>query len=424
MPDEGRVEHGVRHAAAAPEGRLGAELFQHQLLDGIVENTPAGADAALTRRADQFVPEARNRRRAPCQADARRKSLVVSLGHTVGDSRVAGENQAEREHGIGGAVLTAIGRSELRDQRIIGRKLARINLGHLPRTESLHVMPDVSQRRIQFPAQAIVQRQVRANLPAILREQVERRAAHIFVLRRSLRVRIRQAQKEIRIKIVGAHIIGTAGGERVRTVDVVVKRLVEAHAAHIHAEFQAVSTHDLAEAVRPLKTVADLRQLALEIVADGEAAGGADRGHAFVIRSQIRRDSILRVGRVGETIGGRHGGPANILDELRVLRMVVVKLAFAEVSEARFVDQGGRGRPCLAQVELLVARSVDGSESRHVGARGFKVGKGLLLGIVIEVVIEAQLVVVADMLVEPEGGLNSLFGLVRHRLVGVEAAIG
>jgi hypothetical protein len=75
--------------------------------------------------------------------------------------------------------------------------------------------------------------------------------------------------------------------------------------------------------------------------------------------------------------------------------MVVVKLPFAEVSEARFVDQGGRGRPGLAQVELLVARAVNRAEARQIGARAFEGGKGLRLRVVIEVAVEAQLVVVA-----------------------------
>ena len=99
---------------------------------------------------------------------------------------------------------------------------------------------------------------------------------------------------------------------------------------------------------------------------------------------RARRDSILRIGGIGEATARRYGRPANILYQLRILRMVVVKLPFAEVSEARFVDQGGRGRPGLAQVELPVARAVNRAEARQIGARAFEGGKGLRLRVVIE----------------------------------------
>ena len=165
-------------------------------------------------------------------------------------------------------------------------------------------------------------------------------------------------------KIVGADVVGPAAGERVIAVDIVVERLVETHAAHVHSELQSMIAGNLAEAVGPLEAVADLGQLAFRVIADGEAAVGGDEGHAFVIGAQVGSDAVLRIGGIGKAVGGRHSGAANVLDELRVLRMVVIELSFAEVSEAGFVDHGGSGSPGLAEVELLVARAVIRIRSR------------------------------------------------------------
>src|SRR5580700_7911801 len=42
-----RVEESAKDEGAAAEGRLGAELFENQLLDRVIEHTPAGAETGL-----------------------------------------------------------------------------------------------------------------------------------------------------------------------------------------------------------------------------------------------------------------------------------------------------------------------------------------------------------------------------------------
>src|SRR5579871_672636 len=72
-----RVKERVRKTGTAPEWRLGAELLQDELLNGIVEHAPTHSYAGLTGSAEERVHPARIRRRTPCQADPRRKGLVV-----------------------------------------------------------------------------------------------------------------------------------------------------------------------------------------------------------------------------------------------------------------------------------------------------------------------------------------------------------
>src|SRR3984893_1509373 len=85
------VERGVEERAkdqgAAPERRLGAELFKHELLDGVVEHTPAGAETGFARFA-----------RAPGDADARREGFVVRLGQARRYALVPGNNETDGKY--------------------------------------------------------------------------------------------------------------------------------------------------------------------------------------------------------------------------------------------------------------------------------------------------------------------------------------
>src|SRR4029077_2571214 len=62
------------------------------------------------------------------------------------------------------------------------RKLTGVGGGRLSGTEGLNAMADISQRRLQFPTKAIIQSDVRPKFPAILTEEREDGAAHIFRL--------------------------------------------------------------------------------------------------------------------------------------------------------------------------------------------------------------------------------------------------
>src|SRR5208283_5161976 len=49
LTEEREVELGLGNSGTSSKGRLGTELRQYKLLDGIIEKSPAGTDAGLAR---------------------------------------------------------------------------------------------------------------------------------------------------------------------------------------------------------------------------------------------------------------------------------------------------------------------------------------------------------------------------------------
>src|SRR5271155_3291327 len=66
---------------ASAERRLSAELFEHKLLDWVIEEAPTGANAGLAGVAG-----------TPGDTDAGSKCLVISLGHAGGNAGVTGND--------------------------------------------------------------------------------------------------------------------------------------------------------------------------------------------------------------------------------------------------------------------------------------------------------------------------------------------
>ena len=149
---------------------------------------------------------------------------------------------------------------------------------------------DIRDGRVQFPAQAVVQGQCRPNFPAILRVQIKGRAAHTFVLRRTLQIRVRKAEKIIGNEIGVSGIIRATPKEGVIAIDVEVQELVKALAASIRAEFQTVVAGDFTEIIHPLERIPDLGKFPFIVVPDREPTGNGNERHTFVPSPQIRRD--------------------------------------------------------------------------------------------------------------------------------------
>src|SRR5437879_3517285 len=70
LAQEWSVELGVKYESAAAERRLRAELLQHQLFYGVVENSKSGADTGLARASEQFTQEAIPGGRTPRYANS------------------------------------------------------------------------------------------------------------------------------------------------------------------------------------------------------------------------------------------------------------------------------------------------------------------------------------------------------------------
>src|SRR5579863_1787425 len=139
----------------------------------------------------------------------------------------------------------------------------------------------VGERGVQFPAQTVVERQVRLDLPAILGKKIKTGVADIFHLSRTLSELIRKAKQIIRIEIVGSHVIGATAVVGEGSIHVVIVELVELLLPEVSAEFVSVAALNFRDGVSPLERVADLRQFALGIVADGESARDGDERKTF-----------------------------------------------------------------------------------------------------------------------------------------------
>ena len=78
----GRVEQGRIDDVAAAERWLGAELFEHQLLHRVVEQSPTGPNTGLARVA-----------RTPCNSNPRRECFVIGRRQASRHAGIAGDHQ-------------------------------------------------------------------------------------------------------------------------------------------------------------------------------------------------------------------------------------------------------------------------------------------------------------------------------------------
>src|SRR5579864_7998547 len=89
LADEGRIEERVKEAGTAAEGRFGAKLFEDQLLDRVVEQTPASSDAGLAIAPEQLPEKTVVEIGAIRKPHARGKGFVVGRRHSRWNTRIA-----------------------------------------------------------------------------------------------------------------------------------------------------------------------------------------------------------------------------------------------------------------------------------------------------------------------------------------------
>src|SRR6266481_1511792 len=187
---KGRLLERAGNGFTAPEWWLGAELLQYELLDRVIENSISQADAGFARPAGQLGQPAIARPRAPVESKARSEGFVVGTGQTVGHALVSRKNYPQRSNSSG--VIAGYSRKDG---------------GALPGPERLNSLAGISHWRVQFPAHAVVQRQIRFDLPTVLREKVHGFAANKFMLWRTLQVAGRQAHEIVREGIDVSQVI-------------------------------------------------------------------------------------------------------------------------------------------------------------------------------------------------------------------------
>src|SRR5271166_2411518 len=98
--------------------------------------------------------------------------------------------------------------------------------------------------------------------------------------------------------------------------------------------------------------------------------------------------------------------------------MLERKLTFTHVGKARFVDQRIADGPGVAGIVLLVSRSNLCAEAWHVRAGSLEIVKRLKLVVVGEIVIEAEILMIVDVMVESKSELIRIVETGGNRLVG------
>ena len=177
----------------------------------------------------------------------------------------------------------------------------------MPGIEALDFLPDVCQRRVHFPAQAIVQGYGGLELPTVLREQVDGSAANQFRIGGTLRIRNGETEEVVGVGIGCAGVVDAAWPKNVFAVHVEIEFLIKFLVTEVTAKFVAMLADDLAEVVVELKGVARLRQLAFEVVAEkADRAIQSDVGNALQFGTESRVNAAAKArtdGRVG--VSGR-----------------------------------------------------------------------------------------------------------------------
>src|SRR5437762_12565261 len=96
--------------------------------------------------------------------------------------------------------------------------------------------------------------------------------------------------------------------------------------------------------------------------------------------------------------------------------MPVRALRFAHVSEMKFIHQTVAERPGVGQIVLLEALLNTRAKTGNIRSRSLKVVKGIKKSVVREIIVGAEILFVADAMVEPYGGLVLTITSVQHGL--------
>src|ERR1700674_613681 len=439
LSDKGSAEERIGNAVTNAEGRFGDELLQHQLFDGIVEKSPTHAHGCLVRAAGEFGECPVFPAGTPVQTDARCEGFVVGPNQPAGNALVPGEDQASGSNPL---IVASVAWAK---EVACGGKLTCINRGVLAGVEALHFLADIGERCIHFPAQTVVQRHIGLQLPTVLSKEVEGRAADEFGVRRTLRIRSREAEKVVRVEVRGAGVVGAAGPEDILAVYVEIDLLVEFLVANIAAELEAVLAENLAVVIVELEGVPGLRQLAFEIIAE-KALGAVegDEGHAFKFGPEAGMNSAAKsrtsgsgakdgavVGYQGSVRGpGEAEGRSSRITAARSSHSigsrgsVELGLRLAEQSKPKFIDGGGTERPGVAGVNLLYVRDDGGAEIAERAACQLEDGEGIERIVVVVVIVDGQLLVFVQNLVKANLELIAAVSGLHHILRLGTAATG
>src|SRR6202008_3670356 len=140
-----------------------------------------------------------------------------------------------------------------------------------------------------------------------------------------------------RIEVGTPHGVLAAGQERVQTADIEEKELIKTLTANIAAKLDGVLANGLREIIRPLKSVAHLRQFSFEVVAYYKSSAHVNVRNTHAAWD-IRGNTGLRIYRIAGEAHICGDCYAGILDTLkRVHRVIKIFLPFTKIVKAEFI---------------------------------------------------------------------------------------
>src|SRR5271169_342480 len=137
--------------------------------------------------------------------------------------------------------------------------------------------------------------------------------------------------------------------------------------------------------------------------------------YAVLIAQRIARVISVKTRR-GAGHAGQPGGSrgAGVLHQFGVRRMLKRLLALAIVIETEFIHRAVVDCPGVGNVPLLEALRHNVAEAGEIGASQLEAGKRAFCGVVVEIVIDAQVLLVIQPVVKSECNLVAADGLDRH----------
>src|SRR6202040_1707601 len=93
LVDVGSLQERAGNKVAAAERRLCAELLEDELLDRVVENAEAGADARFAGAANECAEQTVFPVWTPVEPETRREAFVVGVGQRAGNVLVTRKNE-------------------------------------------------------------------------------------------------------------------------------------------------------------------------------------------------------------------------------------------------------------------------------------------------------------------------------------------
>lgn len=141
----------------------------------------------------------------------------------------------------------------------------------MARAEGLDAIPRVGLRRVELPAESVVERKIGPQFPTILCEEIKLGGADVHRGRRSLGIFVWETEEIVGYETAEPDVVGTASKEVKTATDIVGVQLMHALVADVGSELQRMLTLNSTIGVQSLINVSRLGEIAGRVVAKSKA---------------------------------------------------------------------------------------------------------------------------------------------------------